>query len=182
MTLGSLVLQFFVNWLFLFIALYIVAEYGQYYLYEGSLPYNALRALGGSLLLAALLTWTRTSFDTMLTSGLGLTVIQGIAWFLVFTFVLQFHPLHGAVLGVATMLLIPGLATMAVDSLRRPVGVDRPTFDRPSKPLRTAVGPGLGGIPPAAKAAGAGAEAAAPKAAPPTAPAPKAAATGAAPQ
>jgi hypothetical protein len=154
MTLGTLILPLFLYWLFLFVALYIVAEYGQYYIFESALPYNAPRALVGSFLLALVLLWTRTSFDTMLTSGIGMTVIQGIAWFLVFTFILQFHPLHGAVLGVITMLLIPGVATMAVDSLRRPVGVDRPTITRPSKPLRTAIGPGLGGLaPPPAKAA-----------------------------
>lgn len=149
MSISALIVPFLMYWLFLFIALYMVAEYGQYYIFESALPYNAPRALAGGFILALILLWTRTSFDTMLTSGIGTTVIQGIAWFLVFTFVLQFPPVYGAALGVATMLLIPGLATMAVDSLSRPVLKDGPTLSRPSQPLRKAVGPGMTGPPPA---------------------------------
>lgn len=153
MSFGTQILPFLMYWLFLFIALYMVAEYGQYYIYESPLPYNGPKALGGGFILALVLMWSRTSFDTMLTSEIGTTVLQGIVWFLVFTFVLRFHPLHGAVLGVLIMLIVPGLASMAVDSLSRPVVTDRPTLSRPSKPLRTAIGPGMGGPPPASKAA-----------------------------
>ncbi len=150
MSISALILPFLMYWLILFVALYMVAEYGQYHIYESPLPYNGLKALGGGFILALVLLWTRTSFATMLTSGFGMTVLQGIVWFLVFTFVLRFHPMHGAVLGVLTMLVVPGLATMAVDSMSRPVLVDRPTISRPSTPLRTSVGPGVGGPLPSA--------------------------------
>lgn len=151
MSISALILPFLMYWLILFIALYMVAEYGQYHIFESALPYNGPKALLGGFILALILLWTRTSFDTMLTSGIGMTVLQGIAWFLVFTFVLRFPPKYGAVLGVLTMLVVPGLATMAVDSLSRPVLKDGPSLSRPSQPLRTSIGPGSGGPPPSAE-------------------------------
>jgi hypothetical protein len=134
---GSILLTFLINWLVLFVACYVVTEYGHYYLYDGNPTGVAGKALAASLILAAVLTYTRTSFDTMLTTELGTTVIQGIIWFGVFIFVLRFHPLHALGLGLATMLLVAGLAGLGVDSLSRR---NRPVVARePSKAVRQAV-------------------------------------------
>jgi hypothetical protein len=155
MPIGALVLPLLINWLVLFVACYIVTEYGQYYLYDEATPGVGWKCALGSLILAAFLTWTRTSYDTMLTSELGKTVLQGILWFVVFTLVLRFHPLHALTLGVATMLLIAGLAGLAVDSFRRTTS-NRPVAVRqPSKPFRQALAPNMGPLaapPPKAEA------------------------------
>lgn len=132
---------FLVYWLILFVACSVVTEYGQTYLYDETTPRAGLKLLFGTMILAALLTRTRTSYETMLTSELGWTVIQAIVWFGVFTLILQFQPWHGGVIGIATMLLVAGIATLGVESL---TGSNRqgalPTNVQPSRPLRRAVG------------------------------------------
>lgn len=139
MSLGSLVVPLLINWLVLFVALYVVTEYGHYYLYEQVPPLLAARAAGGALVLALVLLWTRTSFDTMFTTELGNTVLQGIAWFVVFIFVLRFHPWHALGLGVATMVLVAGLAGLAVDSFNRSRGRNPTPVRTPHKPYRRTV-------------------------------------------
>ncbi len=137
----AIVLPFLVYWLILFVACFLVVEYGQTYLYDETTPAMGLKVGLASFLLAALLTWTRTSFDTMLTSEIGTTVLQGIVWFAVFTLVLQFHPKHALGIGIVTMLIVAGFATLAVNSMpgsnRAPRPVERPV----SKPLQRPMGP-----------------------------------------
>jgi hypothetical protein len=152
MTLGSLIVPLIVSWLILFVALYIVTEYGHYYLYDQGPPLLWARAAGGALVLAVLLTWKPLSFDTMFTSEIGRTILHGIAWFLVFMFALRFHPWHALGLGVATLLLVPGLAGLAVDSFNRSRGRNPIPVRTPSKPFRQAI-PSGSAPPPAAQPA-----------------------------
>jgi hypothetical protein len=115
-----------IYWLVLFVACFVVVEVGHDQLYDQVTPRAGLKVLGGSLLLALLLTWlkardTPASFESMFTSNIAWTVLQGIVWFGVFTLIFQFHPWHALGIGLATMLLVSGLATMGVDSvLARP--------------------------------------------------------------
>jgi hypothetical protein len=128
---------FLIYWLILFVACYVVVEFGQNYLYDETTPAVGLKVALGSFLLAAFLTWTRTSFDTMFTSELAKTVFQAIIWFAVFTLVYRFQPQHGVMIGVATMLIVAGLATLGVDSMMKPSqrgGVLN--VRRPNKPFR----------------------------------------------
>src|SRR5215212_1550443 len=117
---GAIVWPFLIYWLALFVACYTIVEVAQDQLYDEVTPMAWLKVGLGSLLLAALLTWLRTSYDTMFTSDLPWTVLQAIAWFVVFTLVFQFHPQHAAVIGIGAMLLIPGLASMGVESITKP--------------------------------------------------------------
>jgi hypothetical protein len=133
---------FLIYWLVLFVACYIVVEYAQKYLYDETTPLVGLKVLLGSAILAGLLVKTRSQYDTMFTSDLGWTVIQAIVWFAVFVLVFRFHPQHGAAIGVATMLIVAGLATMGVESLLHPRPVETgPAELRTNKPLRRAIGP-----------------------------------------
>ena len=56
------------------------------------------------------------SFESMFTTNIGWTLLQGVVWFLVFMLIFQFHPWHALGLGI-TMLLVSGLATMGVESV-----------------------------------------------------------------
>ena len=56
----------------------------------------------------------------MFTTNIIWTVFQAIVWFGVFTLIFQFHPWHALGLGILTMLLVSGLATMGVDSMLKP--------------------------------------------------------------
>jgi hypothetical protein len=140
---------FLIYWLILFVLCYVIVEFAQNYLYDEKTPHAGWKVLGGSMILAAVLTWTRTSYDTMLTERLGVTVIQAIVWFAVFILVFRFQPVHGGAIGVVAMLLVAGLATMGVQSLSGSNEVATlPENPRVSKPLRRSIGG-----PPAADAA-----------------------------
>lgn len=134
-SLTNYLLPFAVYWLLLFVACYLIVEFAQNYLYDQTTPRVGLKILGGSLLLALLLSFTQSSFDTMFTSEIQYTALQALVWFLVFMFIFQFHPLHAAAIGLVAMVIISANATLAIDSLRasqRP----RPELRAPSKPVR----------------------------------------------
>ncbi len=134
---GAILVPFIIYWLVVFVVCYAVSEYAQRFLYDETTPWLGAKIGAGSFALAALLTYTRSSFDTMFTDKIGWTVLQAIVWFLVFMFVFRFHPLHAATIGVTTMLLIAGPATMAVQSFRGEVKVEPDTkLTKPVKPLR----------------------------------------------
>ncbi len=114
---GTVILPFLIYWLLLFVACYIVMEYGQFYLYDEPAPQTALKTVIGSFVLAGVLTWTRSSFDRMFTNDILWTILQGIVWFVVFVLIFRFHPWHALGLGLAAMILITGLASMAVESV-----------------------------------------------------------------
>jgi hypothetical protein len=134
---GAIVWPFRIYWLVLFVSCYVVVEKAQDQLYDEVTSAAGLRVLFGSLGFAALLTWLRTSLDTMFTADIAWTVLQAIVWFAVFTVVFQFQPQHAAVLGTITFVLVAPLASMGVDSLMRPSAAIAAARARPqSKPIR----------------------------------------------
>ena len=144
----SIILPLLIYWLVMFVACFVVVEMGQDQLYDEVTPHSGLKVAAGSLLIAALLTFFRykgmaASYDSMFTSNIIWTVLQGLVWFGVFTLVFQFHPWHALGLGLATMLLVTGLATMGVDSLlSRPVPTTQSTRSLISnQPVRQSAGP-----------------------------------------
>lgn len=146
-----------IYWLTVFVACFVVVEVGHDQLYDEITPHAGLKVSGGSLLIAMLLTWykwrgTPASFDAMFTTSIIWTVFQGIVWVGVFMLVLRFHPWHALGLGLATMLLVPGLATMGVDGiLSRPAATSAAAQPfAPKDPVRKALAP-----PPAKPAAAA---------------------------
>ena len=138
-----LLLAFAVYFFVLFVACFVVVNQGQDALYDEPTPGMGWKVTFGTLILAVMLTWTHSSFATMFTDDFGKTALQGILWFLVFLFVFRFHPWHALGIGLATMLIVTGLATMAVESMlnRRPSNryetkaiaepIRRPSFSAP---------------------------------------------------
>jgi len=148
---AMLVWPFLIYWLVLFVACFVVVEIGQDQLYDEVTPRAGLKVAAGSLVIAVLMTALRAkgfaaSFDSMFTSNIASTLLQGVVWFVVFTLIFQFHPWHALGLGVVTMLLVSGLATMGVDSiLLRPAPTSaaaRPFV--PSEPVRQSLAPAGG--------------------------------------
>jgi hypothetical protein len=133
-----------------FVISFILVEYGQKYLYDEVTPYVGLKVLAGAAVMGVLLTWRRSSFDTMFTSDLPYTALIAIAWAGVFILIFRFQPLHGAAFALAAVLLLPGLATIAVESVMRPSTNPATAPRSTAKPLRKAIG---GGSPPAAEPA-----------------------------
>lgn len=142
-----------IYWLIFFVICYVVAEYGQNYLYDETTPNLGLKLAGGTLLLALLSTWLRPSYDTMFTTDLSWTVLQAICWFLVFMFIFRFHPKHALSLGLGTMLIATGMASLGVDSLTGNVPeAARREIRKNTKPIRKPSG--TGAPPPALKSPG----------------------------
>jgi hypothetical protein len=146
---GAILWPLLIYWLAMFIACYTIVEVGQDFFYDEVTPRAGTKVALGSFLLAVLLTWLRPSFDTMFTSDLPWTVLQGIIWFGVFTLIFQFHPTHALAIGTVALLLLPGIATMGVESLTRPTPAMTParTLQHP-KAVRRSLGPS-GAAPPA---------------------------------
>jgi hypothetical protein len=151
----TIVWSLLIYWLVLFVACFVIVEIGHDQLYDEAPPRAGLRVAGGSLVLAALLTALRAygfpaSFESMFTSNIGWTLLQGVVWFLVFMFVFLFHPWHALGLGVVTMVLISGLATMGVESvLAKKKDVSNATRPFvPTEPVRQSLGPGPAGATP----------------------------------
>lgn len=140
-----LIVGFLINWLLLLVISYIVMEYGQYFLYDEVTPYVWAKALGGSFVLAIALTYKPISYLTMFGQDIGWTIGFGVLWFVVFTFVYQFHPPHGAAIGVIALLILAGMAEMAVSSFNEsvhPTRKEQPTiFDPAKQGLRKSGGP-----------------------------------------
>jgi hypothetical protein len=135
-----------------FVTSYAVIELFQRQFYDEITPAAGLKVAAGSFLMALMAMWAKPTYDTMFTANLHWTAAQGIAWFLIFTFIYQFHPIHALAVGIATLLLIPGVATMAAESLTRARPVDRRTQYRGDpKPMRKSASPSLST--PAAKTA-----------------------------
>ncbi|HEU5115884.1 MAG TPA: hypothetical protein VFT74_04340, partial [Isosphaeraceae bacterium] len=122
----SFLIPFLIYWLILYVACYITVEFGQNYLYDETTPMAWLKVAIGSALLAALLTYTRTGFDIILTEGFGWSVLQAMAWFVVFTLVFRFQPLHAFAIGVCAFFIVASTATLAVDSMTGMTPTPRP--------------------------------------------------------
>lgn len=144
-------LTLFIYWLVTFAVCYIVTEYGQNYYYDETTPAVGLKVAGGSLILAAIFAYTRPSYDTMFTAGIGATILTAIAWVAVYTFVFRFHPQHAVGPALVTMLIVSGVATMGVNSIMTPSRqvVER-QYQGPSGPIRKAA-PAAGPLAPSAK-------------------------------
>jgi hypothetical protein len=145
---STIIWPLLIYWLVMFVACFVVVEIGQDQLYDEVTPHAGLKVAGGSLLIAALLAFLRSkglgaSFETMFTSNIIWTVLQGLVWFGVFTLIFQFHPWHALGLGLATMLLVTGLATMGVESLlTKPQPTSQSTRSLISnQPVRQSVAP-----------------------------------------
>jgi hypothetical protein len=132
-----------IYWLVVFVGCYIVVEIAQDQLYDELTPHAGLKVGAGSFLLALLLSHLRPAYDSMFTTSLSWTVLQAIVWFGVFTLIFQFHPWHALGLGIASMLLISGLATMGVDSILTPTpaSVSRPGSSTTTRPIRQSLAP-----------------------------------------
>ena len=150
----TIILPLLIYWLVLFVACFVVVEIGHDQLYDEVTPHAGLKVAGGSLLIAILLTTLRAkgltaSFESKFTTNIIWTVLQGLVWFGVFTLIFQFHPWHALGLGLATMLLVTGLATMGVESLlTKPQPTTQST--RPlnaNQPVRQSVAPGVAPAP-----------------------------------
>lgn len=127
---------FLIYFVILFTICYIVTEYGQNYLYDEVTPGVAAKVALGALLLAAILTYTRTNFATMFTSDIGKTVGLAIAWSGIFILIFRFHPWHGFGLAMATLLIFAGMSTLVVDSMLSPRPPGRMDTDNQPKTIR----------------------------------------------
>jgi hypothetical protein len=140
---------FLIYFLILYVICYIVVEYGQNYFYDEVTPAAAAKVALGTLILASILTYTRSNFATMFTSDIGKTVGLAIAWSGVFILIYRFQPWHGFGLAMATLLIFAGMATLAVDSMLSPkppgrmdMSKEYPTIRRPaSGPVSAPVQP-----------------------------------------
>jgi hypothetical protein len=152
----SLIWPLLIYWLVMFVACFVVVEAGQDQLYDEVTPHAGLKVAAGSLLIAMLLTTLRyygfpASFESMFTTNIAWTLLQGVVWFAVFTLIFQFHPWHALGLGIATMLLVSGLATMGVESiLAKPAPVSAAARPAPSQPVRQSLTPSTGAAQPKA--------------------------------
>lgn len=146
-----------IYWLVIFVACFVVVEVGHDQLYDQVTPRAGLKVASGSLLIALLLTWLKVrgepvSYESMFTTNFAWTVLQGIVWFGVFTLLFQFHPWHALGLGLITMVMVSGLATMGVESvLAKPAANAAATRAVvPSQPVRQSLSPSAGVGQPAA--------------------------------
>jgi hypothetical protein len=120
----------------LFAVCYIVVEYGQNYFYDEVTPAPFAKVALGTLILAGILTYTRSSFDSMFTSDITKTVFLAIAWSGVFILVFRFQPWHGFGLAMATLLIFAGMSTLVVDSMLSPRPAGRMDTNSETKILR----------------------------------------------
>ena len=141
MPVSTIIWSLLIYWLAMFVSSYIITEVAQDQLYDAVTPWVGLKVAGGSLLMAIYLTWRHPSFETMFTNNIAWTVLQGIIWFGVFMLIFRFHPLHAAAIGLLTMLIIPGAATLGVDSVTKesPKTASAPTRG-PVTPVRASIG------------------------------------------
>jgi hypothetical protein len=158
---ATIIWTLLIYWLVVFVACFTVVEIGHDQLYDEVTPRAGLKVAGGSLLIALLLTWlkarnTPASFELMFTTNFIWTILQGIVWFAVFVLIFQFHPWHALGIGIATMFLVTGLATMGVESV---LSKSAPTPAKArssftSQPVRESLAPsgGSGPAPAAEKA------------------------------
>ena len=137
-TFFAILFPFLFIWVILFAICFAIVEFGQNYLYDETTPSSFLKITLGSAILAAVLTWTRTSYDTMLTRDIGKTIVLAVVAFAVFTLVFRFQPWHGFGIGIVSVLLFAGIATMAVESFFNRNAPPPSIVRNPAKPLRRA--------------------------------------------
>jgi hypothetical protein len=144
---STIIWPLLIYWLVLFVACFVVVEVGHDQLYDEATPHAGLKVTGGSLLLAIMLSVLNyyklpASYLTMFTTNIMWTLLQAIVWAGVFILIFQFHPWHGLGIGLATMLLVTGLATMGVESLTKPSTGGAVTKAKvPNQPIRQSTAP-----------------------------------------
>lgn len=138
-----------------FVASYVLVEYGQKYLYDEVPPYVAVKVSIGALVMAGFMTWLRPAFETMFTETVPYTLLMAMAWVGVFVLIYRFQPLHGLGFALAAVLILPGLATMAVQGMTAKRPDPRTQFTTPAKPLRRGTGSSLPPLPASTPAPGA---------------------------
>ena len=130
-----------IYWLVMFVLSYIAVEIGQDQLYDEVTPMAGLKVAGGSLLLAAMLTYFHPTFESMFTSSIAWTLLQALVWVGVFIFIYQFHPPHALAIAIPLMLISSGFATMGVESMLRPTPALRPVNSTlGAQPIRRPLG------------------------------------------
>lgn len=137
--------SFVVYFLILFVVSYIVVEYGQNYFYDEVTAGAPAKVAIGALLLALMMTWTKSNLATMFTEQIQWTVLLAILWTGVFILIYQFQPWHGFGLAMATLLIFAGMSTIVVDSLFSPKPAGRMDITIENKPIRR---PAYGNQPP----------------------------------
>jgi hypothetical protein len=134
---ATLLGYFLIYFVILFVVSYIVVDYGQNYFYDEATPGVAWKVALGSLILAAILTWTRPNFAEMFTAQIASTVVLAIVWVGVFILIYRFHPWHGFGLAIATLLIFAGMSTLVADSMLGPKPPGRiDTTIENNKPIR----------------------------------------------
>ncbi|WP_169975999.1 hypothetical protein [Tautonia rosea] len=129
--------MFLIYWLLLFVASYIVTEYGQRYFYDEVTPFAGLKVGASSLALAGFLTWWDPSSVNMVTTDIAYTAMLAIAGFVLFCLVMQFHASHALLLGPVAVVLVAFTAAMAMDSLK--AGPRANLRDRPIPPQQRTI-------------------------------------------
>jgi hypothetical protein len=139
----STILPLLVYWLILYVACYILLEFAQTYLYDEVTPAMPLKVALGTLVFAVLLTWRRTSFESLFMTDLAWSVFQAIVWFVVFTLLFRFHPQHALAISLVAFAILSGAATLAINSMTGMNPGGAAATRAPSKPVRRSLGPGL---------------------------------------
>jgi hypothetical protein len=116
----TLLWTFLIYWLVAFVGCFVIVEIAQDQLYDQLTPHAGLKVTAAAVVLALLMMYFHPSFESMFTTNILNTIFQCVVWFGVFTLILQFHPWHALGLGVATMIMVSGLATMGVDAMLNP--------------------------------------------------------------
>lgn len=111
------IVYFAAAWAMVYLVVYLFSERAQMFLYDRTLDGLWWRALLGALPLAALLLWAPVRFEDMFTSSLLTTLLQLVAWSLVFWLACGYEASHGITVGGISFLITSTLLTMALDSL-----------------------------------------------------------------
>jgi len=115
----TLLIAFVLYALIFYAVCYVVTENAQNFLYNQPVQGMPWRVGIVALASAALATWLKPSFDTMFTSEWYWTLLAAVIWFTLFLLVLEFEVVHAAAVGLVTMVLIWGLAGLAVQGVTR---------------------------------------------------------------
>jgi hypothetical protein len=116
----TLILTVLIYWLVAFVGCFVIVEIAQDQLYDQLTPHAGFKVALSAVILAVLMTCFEPSFESMFTTNFLYTIFQGMIWVGVFMLILQFHPWHALGLGIMTMLLVSGLATMGVKAMTKP--------------------------------------------------------------
>lgn len=101
----------------LFVVIYLVSDSAQKYLYDDVVDGLWWRSLVAALPLAALQLLWPVRLEEMFITTLHWTILQAVAWFVVFWSICRYMVRHAAFVGIVSFFLFSWMVTMAVDSL-----------------------------------------------------------------